>query len=323
MASLRMRSAARLPLMLNLAFARCRALPPTLARARAFQKIGNRQSDASPTRSIAAFPARAFQSRPKSFEITGSRRVVAMPPSVIGVRHGETGSSQRWSEAMALPAIRASGPEPIQLPDVRRLDQTQSWPAWLASRVESMKDECQPALADGKYREIATLPASLILGPAERAEVERHICDLDALCKQTPIDGAEWEAATLILLTKLMLALPSSQQNEAGAEASGEAFQAALDDIPTWAVAAAVRRWYRGDCGLNERGQPYDYHWRPAPAELRRIALVERWRVEARAHVAQAACRRAPDRVRRRALRQDASTARRAISLSYCSAGRE
>lgn len=87
---------------------------------------------------------------------------------------------------MALPAIRASGPEPIQLPDVRRLDQTQSWPAWLASRVESMKDECQPALADGKYREIATLPASLILGPAERAEVERHICDLDALCKQTP-----------------------------------------------------------------------------------------------------------------------------------------
>jgi hypothetical protein len=112
---------------------------------------------------------------------------------------------------MALPAIRASGPEPIQLPDVRRLDQTQSWPAWLASRVESMKDECQPALADGKYREIATLPASLILGPAERAEVERHICDLDALCKQTPIDGAEWEAATLILLTKLMLAILATE----------------------------------------------------------------------------------------------------------------
>jgi hypothetical protein len=48
-------------------------------------------------------------------------------------------------------------------------------------------------------------------------------------------------------------------------------------------VSAAVRRWYRGDCGLNERDQPYDYHWRPAPAELRRIALVEKWRVEARA----------------------------------------
>ncbi len=184
---------------------------------------------------------------------------------------------------MALPAILANGPEPIPLPDVRRLDQTPSWPAWLASRVESMKDECQPALADGKYRDILTLPATLILGRAECAEVERHIDELDALCRQTPTNGAEWEAATLIVLTKLMLALPSSQQNEAGAEASGEAFQAALDDVPTWAVAAAVRRWYRGDCGENERGQPYDYHWRAAPAELRRIALIEKWRVQQRA----------------------------------------
>jgi hypothetical protein len=121
------------------------------------------------------------------------------------------------------------------------------------------------------------------LNPGERAEIERHIGELEALCNQTPINSAEWEAATLIVLTKLMLALPSSQQNEAGAEASGEAFQAALDDITTWAVSAAVRRWYRGHCGLNERDQPYDYHWRPAPAELRRIALVEKWRVEARA----------------------------------------
>ena len=125
---------------------------------------------------------------------------------------------------MALPAIRATGPEQIQLPDVRRLDQMPSLPAWLASRVESMKDECQPALADGKYRDIPTLPANLTLTPAERAEVEGHIAELDALCKQTPTYGDEWEAATLIVLTKLMLALPSSQQNEAGAEASGEAF---------------------------------------------------------------------------------------------------
>jgi len=146
-----------------------------------------------------------------------------------------------------------------------------------------MKDEYQAALADGKHRKVPTLPANLILNPAERAEIERHATDLDALCAQTPADSDEWEGATLIIITKLMLALPSSQQNEAGAEATGEAFQAALDDVPTWAVAAAVRRWYRGDCGENERGQPYDYHWRPAPAELRKIALVEKWRVQHRA----------------------------------------
>jgi hypothetical protein len=146
-----------------------------------------------------------------------------------------------------------------------------------------MKEEYQAALADGKHRKVPTLPANFILNPAECAEIERHALALDALCAQTPVDADEWEGATLIIITKLMLALPSSQQNEAGAEATGEAFQDALEDVPTWAVAAAVRRWYRGDCGENERGQPYDYHWRPAPAELRRIALGEKWRVQHRA----------------------------------------
>jgi hypothetical protein len=184
---------------------------------------------------------------------------------------------------MALPAIGATAPEPLSLPDVRRLEQMPCLPAWVASRVASMKDECQPAVADGKYRDVPTLPASLILAPGERVEVERHIAELDALCKQTPLSGDQWEAATLIVLTKMMFVLPSSQQNEAAAEASGEAFLAALDDVPTWAVAAAVRRWCRGDCGENERGQPYDYRWRPAPAELRRVALAEKRRVQSRA----------------------------------------
>lgn len=184
---------------------------------------------------------------------------------------------------MALPAIGAKAPERLTLPDVRRLDRMPSLPAWVASRVGSMKDEHQRSTVDGKYRSVPTLPASLILCPAERAEIEQHAGELEALCAQTPADSDEWEGATLIIITKLMLALPAAQQNEAGAEATGEAFQAALDDVPTWAVAAAVRRWYRGDCGENERGQPYDYHWRPAPAELRRIALVEKWRVLYRA----------------------------------------
>jgi hypothetical protein len=183
---------------------------------------------------------------------------------------------------MALLAIGAQAPERLTLPDVRRLDRMPSLPAWVALRAASMKDEPQRSTADGKYRTVPTLPAILIFIDAERAEIERHATDLDALCAQRPADSDEWEGATLIIITKLMLALPSSTQNEAGAEATGEAFQAALDDVPTWAVAAAVRRWYRGDCGENERGQPYDYHWRPAPAELRKIALVEKWRVQQR-----------------------------------------
>jgi hypothetical protein len=129
------------------------------------------------------------------------------------------------------------------------------------------------------------LPANLILNQAERLEIERHVSELDELCAQTPTNGANWEGATLVLVTELMLTLPSSQQNEAGVEATGKAFQAALDDVPTWAVAVGIRRWHRCECGENERGQPYDYHWRPAPAELRRIALVAMREVKERAHI--------------------------------------
>ena len=124
-----------------------------------------------------------------------------------------------------------------------------------------------------------TLPSNLILNPPERAEIERHVAALQALCEQTPQANADWEAVTLVVVTKLMLALPSHQQNQLGAEASGEAFMAALEDIPTWAVAAGAHRWYRGDCGKNELDQPYDYRWRPAPADLRKIALTEKFRV--------------------------------------------
>jgi hypothetical protein len=175
--------------------------------------------------------------------------------------------------------IKAEVCEPIPLPDVRHLDRMPSLPAWVASRVGSMRDETQRSTVDGKYRNLPTLPANLTLSPAERAEIEQHAGELEALCAQTPLNSDQWEGATLIIVTKLMLVLPAAQQNEAGAEATGEAFQAALDDVATWAVASAARRWYRGDCGENERGQPYDYHWRPAPAELRKIAIQERWHV--------------------------------------------
>jgi hypothetical protein len=173
--------------------------------------------------------------------------------------------------------------EPIQIPNVHRLDRMPSWPAWVASRVASMKDEWQTSIADGKYRTVPTLPANLTLSQGERAEIETHVAALDVLSAQTPDNGAEWEGATLIIITKMMLVLPAQQQNEAAAEATGEAFQSALDDVPHWAVAAAVRRWHRGDCGVHDRGHPYDYHWRPDSAALRRIALSDVWRVKQRA----------------------------------------
>lgn len=119
----------------------------------------------------------------------------------------------------------------------------------------------------------------------ERVEIEDHVSELENLCAQTPAAGDQWEASMLIIITKMMLEFRSTQQNEVAAEIIGEGFQDALDDIPVWAAAAAVRRWRRSDCGESELGRPYDYRWLPAPGDFRKIALKEKWCVSNRASI--------------------------------------
>ena len=182
---------------------------------------------------------------------------------------------------MELPAT-IDAIERIQLPDLRRLERMPSLPAWVASRVASMKDETQSD-ATGKWRTVPTIPANSILSAAEREAIERHVAELGMMCERTPLNQDEAEAETLLIVTKMMMVLPAQRQNEASAEARGEAFMMALDDVPSWAVAAAVRRWYRGHGGENERGEKYDCHWCPAPADLRDVAMTEQWRVRGRA----------------------------------------
>jgi len=147
-----------------------------------------------------------------------------------------------------------------------------SWPAWVALRLASLKEELQPD-ETGKHRRLPTLPRDLLLMSGQLAAIERHLADLEKLEVPTPETDPDAEAATLVAVTKMMLVLPAQRQNEASAEARGEAYMAALDDVPTWAVEAAKRRWFRGDAGNDEHGKPYDYSWCPAPADLRRVAM--------------------------------------------------
>ncbi len=183
---------------------------------------------------------------------------------------------------MSLPAPIAYPSEELQLPDVRRLERMPSWPAWVASRIASLRTEVQPDKT-GKWRATSTLPASLILTEGQREQLARHVSDLRALQRQAPVHDAKFEHETLVAVTKMMLVLSSPAQNDVSAEARGEAFMAALDDIPTWAVHSAIRGWYREACGKNAQGHAYDYHWCPAPGELRRIGWAEARRVSARA----------------------------------------
>jgi hypothetical protein len=125
----------------------------------------------------------------------------------------------------------------------------------------------------------------MLLTAKHRGELDRHKAALEALCADTPENSAEAEANTLVIITKMMLVLPSQRPNEDAAEARGEAYMLALEDVPTWAVNAAIRRWYRNEAGNDEKGRPYDCTFAPVPGDLRRVAVAELWRVRHRAFV--------------------------------------
>jgi hypothetical protein len=157
-----------------------------------------------------------------------------------------------------------------------------SLPAWAASRVDALRENLQLDPTTSTFQDMLTLPAALMLTQEQRAAIETHNEHLRSLLAQTPEASEEAEKATLVIVTKLLLVLPGQRTTEAGAEAKGDAYMAALDDLPYWATEAAVRNWYRGDCGTDERGCPYDYQWAPAPGPLRRIAQVEAYRLKGR-----------------------------------------
>ena len=79
-----------------------------------------------------------------------------------------------------------------------------------------------------------------------------------------------------------MLVKPARAGGSEAAEARLDAFMEALDDVPHWAVAIAIRKWHRGECGLNEHGERYDYRWAPESADLRRLARIEAYGTHAR-----------------------------------------
>lgn len=121
------------------------------------------------------------------------------------------------------------------------------------------------------------LPENLILSADDRSQLLGHARELGKLLSYTPLESADAEAETLVTVTKMLMVLPGAKSSETGNEARGEAYLAALDDVPPWAVHEAVRKWYRG-----EHGTKYDYRWAPVPADLRSLAYVEQFRIKNR-----------------------------------------
>jgi hypothetical protein len=111
----------------------------------------------------------------------------------------------------------------------------------------------------------------------ERTVLLEHVDEIDEWLRKTPDNDMDSARATLVIVTKMLLVLPSQRASEESAEAKGDAYMIALGDVPSWAVEESARGWYRRSYGIDR-----DYKWMPGPSELREIAAIEAQRLGAR-----------------------------------------
>jgi hypothetical protein len=182
-------------------------------------------------------------------------------PACVGAPHIVQGwLTKGWSAQAILWGVPVdlTKAEPIVRPDPRRPGPPPSWPSWVSVRLASLREEGEKQ---------SSLPPRLSLQPHERRALEAHCGYLSGLAAQTPTLNVDAEAESHVAVTNMMLALPAERATADSVAAQAEAYKAALDDVPSWAVVAAMRLWYRG-----EAGEGHDYNWRPKPAALRKVA---------------------------------------------------
>lgn len=163
--------------------------------------------------------------------------------------------------------------DPIHPPDVRRPVNLTKLPLWVQQRCDILKKATQPN-REGVHREVPVLPANLILDNEQKQLVENHAAALAVILAMTPATEIAHGELTLSTVSKMIMVLPSRESGDLANEAKGEAFMSALEDVPSWAVQEAMRKWHR-----SEYGPKYDYKWQPAPATLRELAMMETYRV--------------------------------------------
>lgn len=141
--------------------------------------------------------------------------------------------------------------------DPSRAAATLSLPEWAISRLACLEGG----------RALPTIPASASLTPEERGMLETRRGDLRRALRRCPANDRDEAKAVLVIVTDLLLAYANGSASERSSEAKGRAYLGALEDIPSWCVAEAVKRWHRGAAGGG-----HSYEFAPAPAVLRAIS---------------------------------------------------
>jgi hypothetical protein len=174
--------------------------------------------------------------------------------------------------------------EPIPLPNSRRPAMLPSLPAWAARSSGAVRLELQMTL-DGKTfekQDVLVLPKELMPNTDQRAAMAEHIDNLRSYLRQTPEQGVEYETRVATAVSKLLVVLAGEKKSELAEEARSDVYLEVLSDVQCWAVEDAIRKWFRHDCGTDERGRPHDYKWAPDPGTLRQVAIRVAFELSAR-----------------------------------------
>lgn len=174
--------------------------------------------------------------------------------------------------------------EPLKLPDPRRPAAIPSLPQWVVHSIGAVRLELQMT-QDGKgfeRSEVLVLPAELMPSPEQRQAMRSHMDNLRSYLRQTPAESVEAESAVATAVSKLIVVLAGEKKSDLADGARADVYLEVLDDVPWWAVEAAVKLWFRHDCGVDEKGRPHDYKWAPDPGTLRKIAIRQTYEIAGR-----------------------------------------
>jgi hypothetical protein len=95
-----------------------------------------------------------------------------------------------------------------------------------------------------------------------RTRIGARLAEMRAVAEAD--DGQENRKSRLALIASMLMAYPMAGGSEESGKARAQAYLAALDDVPPWAIADAIKRWHKG-----QFSGEHNYRFAPAPAELR------------------------------------------------------
>lgn len=120
------------------------------------------------------------------------------------------------------------------------------------------------------------LASGFVMKPEIRAEAQAlFLTSSQMLDPELPVGDVSAADAKTTLLTIMMLGLGrGQQQTELGSAAKYDLYDSATDDLPAWAIAAAIRRWTKRGCPASIEKEPH-YSFPPSPGTLGAMAKLE------------------------------------------------